>query len=428
MMTPEQSAKNERLYMQLIVFFVCSLFILGIPYIVMLFLIAGTILFTAQFLLTLRIDRHVAAFALLLIYILGWGLATGGFHPASLMQPAFLGGEGRIIIAYMPIFLIFAAPRRMFTERNMMHIFRIMFYLSACMMPLSVIGLSKSLFGSHHAAGYAAGSLFITFVCLSSEEGRRWHYTGIMIAVILLMMANSRTTLVGLTFAFGIFFYHRILTLKTVILGALAVAALGFVWSILSPFSFARFALLFDEKLWSAIGEQAAVASDFHVLEAASVERTGTNWNILTRIILFVRAWGFFEISPILGIGSFRYNDLGIFMVDVMPGVTVAASHFKPVVSVATAHNSYLQVLAEGGLVGLGIYLMPWLMILFTLRRRRRGTAMQRALRKMSIILILFMAFGSLTGHLLAAPSMTLWVVFISGLALRFTAPETALK
>lgn len=420
----DERRQNEAMYLWLILFFVGSLFILGIPYIAMLFLMIGAILFTAQFFATLRVDRHVAAFAGLLLYVLSWGLITGAFQFSNLVKPSFLGGEGRIIIAYMPLLLIFSAPSRLFSEYNISRIFRMMFYMAVVTLPLSLVGLSGTLFGSHHAAGYAAGSLLIAFTCLFSEEGKRWQRVGILVALLLLLMANSRTTIVGVICAFAIFYYHRLFSLKVIIGGAIAVVGLLYLWSFISPLSFARFSELFSIELWGAVAEQATAASSFDVLEAASVERTGTNWNILTRIILFVRAWGFFETSPILGIGSFRYNDGGLYLIQVMPGLTVGASNLDPDLSVATAHNSYLHVLAEGGLVGLGIYLAPWLMILMTLRKRRIGSPMQRSLRKMSIISILFMAFGALSGHLLAAPSMTLWVLCFSGLALRATARD----
>lgn len=422
MMKDEQRQKNELLFMRLIVAFMCSLFVLSIPYIAMLFLLAGAVLFTAQFCMTLRIDRHVAAFCLLLIYVFGWGAITGGFSVANLATPSFYGGEGRIIIAYLPMLLLFAAPRSLFTEINARRIFRILFYLAIAAAVLSAGGLTHRLFGSHHAAGYAAGCMLIVFICLYSEEKKQWQLIGIIAALMMLMFANSRTTLVGLAFAFIIYYRTNVLR-PNILIGAGVVLGLAvYLWSIASPESFARFSVLFDSAVWTSIGDQITAASSVDNPDTGNVDRVGAEYNILTRIILWIRAIWFFKHSPVLGIGSFRYNDDGVYLNDVMPGVAIGASDMPLDLSVATAHNSYFHVLAEGGLIGLVLYLLPWAMILLTLRTRLQKTPIQRALKKMCPILILFMMFGALTGHLLASPSMTLWVGFLSGLALRVTA------
>lgn len=421
-MTPEQSAANEKLYLNLIVFFLCSLFVLGVPYIAMLFLLIGSGLFFAQFFTTLRINRHPAAFLALLIYVLLWGMMVGGFQPASLMNPAFIGGEGRIIVAYMPVFLVFAAPRSLFSEANLLKIFRVLFWVAVLVAPLSLVGLNHTLFGSHHAAGYAAGSLFIIFACLSGELNKKWLRIGLLLAVILLMLANSRTTIVGLALSFATFYYHRMLTPKVLLGGGVALVVVVYAWSFLSPDSFARLAQVFDRELWKDMAEQVNVAASFDVLETASVEKVGTNHNILTRVVLWVRAWGYFEMSPILGVGSFRFNDPGLYFVEVMPFVNIGETYLSPSVSIATAHNSYFQILSEGGIVGVFMYFMPWVIMLRTLRAFRDGSPLLKALRNAGIICILFMGFGALTGHLFAAPSMTLWSTFFASLAIRANA------
>lgn len=425
MMIDEQRYKNEMLHMRLIVMFMCSLFVLSVPYIAMLFLLAGTTLFTAQFCLTMRIERHVAAFCVLLLYVFGWGLMTGGFSLSNLAQPKFYGGEGRIVIAYLPMLLIFAAPRNLFSEENINRIFRILFRLVLISAVLSAAGLAHQMFGSHHAAGYASGSMLIIYICLYAEEKQRWQVIGIVAALLMLMFANSRTTMVGLAFAFALYYRTQLFRPKIIFGAGLTLVAMVYLWSIVSPDSFARFSVLFNPELWHTIREQISAASVVDNPDTGNVERAGAEYNILTRIILWVRAVWFFKHSPLLGIGSFRYNDDSLYLTDVLPGIDVGASDMPLDLTVATAHNSFFHILAEGGLVGLVLYLLPWVLILLTLRRRPKRTQLQRALTKMSFIMIMFMMFGALTGHLLASPSITLWVTFITGLALRLTAGKT---
>lgn len=419
-MIAAQRHKNELLYLRLLVLFMCSLFVLSVPYIAMLFLLLGLTLFLFRFSATLRMDRHAAAFGLLIIYVFGWGLLTGGFQPASLAEPGFYGGEGRILIAYMPIFLIFAAPQSVFSERNMQKIFRILFYLSVAATFLSAIGFANLIFGSHHAAGYAAGCLLIIFISLYSEEKKTWQRVGIATALLMLMFANSRTTIVGLAFAFSIYYRTRVFRPK-IILGAGAVLFLGsYIWSLVSPFSFERFMVIFDPTLWSAIRNQFALATTTDVPSIENVDRVGGFYNILTRIILWSKALWLFEQSPILGIGSFRFNDPGMTVYSVLPGLGIGVAN-ESSLSVATAHNSYFQILAEGGILGFIIYLMPWFLMMRSFQRRPKKISTHRVMAKMSSITILFMMSGALTGHLLASPSMTLWVLFVSGISLRAT-------
>lgn len=420
-MIATQRDDNEILYMRLLVLFMCSLFVLSIPYVAMLFLMAGVVLFLIRFAVTMRIDKHAAAFGLLIVYVFGWGLLTGGFHPSSLVNPGFYGGEGRILIAYMPIFLVFAAPQSVFSAKNVQKLFRILFYLTIAAVVLAAVGLSNLMFGSHHAAGYSAGSLLIIFICLYSEEKKKWQRVGIVAALLMLMFANSRTTLVGLAFAFALYYRTRVFTPK-ILLGAGSVLVLGFyIWSAVSPFSFNRFMVLFDPALWDAISRQFALATATDNPNLDNVDRVGIYYNILSRIIVWGKAIWLFEQSPIMGIGSFRFNDPGLEIHSVLPGLSIGDAASRSL-SVATAHNSYFHVLAEGGLVGVVLYFMPWIMMLRTFQRRPKNTPMRRMTTKMGSILILFMLFGALTGHLLASPSMTLWVLFVSALALRVSA------
>ncbi len=409
---------NRKLFMWLILLFMSSLFILSIPYITLLVLFFGSFLFGIKFVKTMQIDKHAAAFAALLLYLFGWGLLTGGFAPSSLLTPGFYGGEGRILFAYMPIFLVFAAPQALFHDHNVRLIFKVLAVFSAVALVISIAGKMDLLFGSHHAAGYASGSLLVIFMSLYAEEKKSWQRNGVIAALLMLMLSNSRTTLVGLAIALIIYYRSRLLVPK-VIIGVTIFLICGFyLWSIISPFSFDRFMILFDPELWTTIRNQFSLATSVEDPSLESVERIGANFNILTRIILWGRAIWLFEASPIFGIGSFRFNDPGLTLHQLFPGLSVGSSLTQSL-SVSTAHNSYFHTLAEGGLVGVIMHLMPWILILRTIKQRPKSTSLDRSMSKMATILILFMMFGALTGHLLASPSMTLWVVFISSITLR---------
>lgn len=104
----------------------------------------------------------------------------------------------------------------------------------------------------------------------------------------------------------------------------------------------------------------------------------------------WTRAWSHFKRSPGVGIGYGRYNDLnheyssiGIGDVAVRAVVWNDDRH---------AHNSYLHWLAEGGLIGLGVMIVFWILV-------ARGLKGDDYLRDWILAGIVAMAALSMTEH-----------------------------
>ena len=196
------------------------------------------------------------------------------------------------------------------------------------------------------------------------------------------------------------------------------VIAAGYLWATISPFSFGRLMVVFEAETWINMAKQFNAASQLSDPSTQQLDRMGKEYNILTRINLWARSIWFLEQSPLLGIGAFRFNDFLPHLHQVIPGITVASSDF-PSTTTMTAHNSYFHVLAEGGLIGMAIYLLPWMYGLYILGKKAKPTPFAQAMARIGILSILFLLFGALTGHLFVAPSATLWVVLLIGLALQ---------
>jgi len=77
-----------------------------------------------------------------------------------------------------------------------------------------------------------------------------------------------------------------------------------------------------------------------------SVEVTDANFAVIERVAHWIAAWRMFERSPWVGVGTGQYAV-------VYPSVCVPRWQDP----LGHAHNYYLNVLAEGGLLGLGAYL-----------------------------------------------------------------------
>lgn len=415
----------------MLICYVASLFIIGFPYPAISILLLGTLFFILQVLQTRSMDRHCLAFMALIIYLIVWGGATGALQIRSVLSAQFIGGEGRIFLAYLPIFFVFVLPASLFEARYLQRLYVFMLAPMCIALVLGVVmgrgGMDK-MFGTHHAAGYASGALVILFTSLYRYEHQRWQMIGAVVSVLLLFFANSRTTIVALLLAYMCFFHTRIFRFRIVAgVGTLVVVSL-FMWRILNPFSFARMAILVDPDLWRTIGDQLSLAGSIDLDTIDNLEKEGGYHNIITRVVLWIRASIYFFESPLIGIGAFRFNDTnGFRLVELLPFVSVADSDSTSM-SVFSAHNSYFQVLAEGGLIGFVLYLRPWLMMLRTFSRSRLKSISASAHRQSGILIIFFLLFGALTGHLLAAPSACFWVVTFAAISLRVIGREQSIN
>jgi putative inorganic carbon (HCO3(-)) transporter len=112
----------------------------------------------------------------------------------------------------------------------------------------------------------------------------------------------------------------------------------------------------------SAVERLASITRYFGVFDVREVVLTSENWAIVERMAHWQAALNMWQASPIFGVGigqyPVRYEDY------FMPGWLDPLGH---------AHNYYLNVLAETGLIGEAAYLVmvaSWLVMSFRLVRR----------------------------------------------------------
>jgi O-antigen ligase len=104
-------------------------------------------------------------------------------------------------------------------------------------------------------------------------------------------------------------------------------------------------------------------ASYWGVWDVRGIEVTPQNYAILERVAHWQAAWGMFEASPWLGVGIGNYS--ATYSQYALPGWGDSLGH---------AHNFYLNILAEAGLVGLVGYLFFWGSCLWAAWRTLRMT------------------------------------------------------
>lgn len=146
-----------------------------------------------------------------------------------------------------------------------------------------------------------------------------------------------------------------------------------------------------------------------------------------TRFELWRDALKDFSDSPIVGIGFGRYNDLMRTFKGV-PGLVYVVTDAKIMNNDDTAHNSYLQFLAEGGVVGflatMFVWWSAWKEISFFERKLPRSHlhAFHRAGKGALAAMLTYCMFD----HVLGSGSNVLFLMTLMGLTLAASREELA--
>jgi putative inorganic carbon (HCO3(-)) transporter len=86
-----------------------------------------------------------------------------------------------------------------------------------------------------------------------------------------------------------------------------------------------------------------------HVFDVRGVKLTDANYAVVERMAHWQAAWGMFNDRPWLGVGIGNYEP--VYPAYSLPGWTEPLGH---------AHNYYLNIAAEAGLIGLAAYFVLW--------------------------------------------------------------------
>jgi O-antigen ligase len=203
---------------------------------------------------------------------------------------------------------------------------------------------------AHNASGsvYAVVSIFLIIFLLREHKKNLKILYSVMLVLCLvgLFLTKSRGSYAGFAVGALAVLWFNFRSIKKFIISILAMIAVSVPLIFLSD-AFKRIMQIFDFK------------------EA----------NISWRFVLWERALYMFKQSPIFGVGfarfndvdfSSRLNDFSFERLHVFVGYPKIVSFFmdpKYDFSNAHAHNSYLQYLAETGIVGLGLLIFFWIFI-----------------------------------------------------------------
>jgi len=216
--------------------------------------------------------------------------------------------------------------------------------------------LLVGLTSSHHVIAALGGFGILAGFSIREiwpTERWRWAATAVMLATVAL--SGSRAVLIGLTAALVVMAMMQrrtagarstvVLIVVVIAVGALAVPRVR------------------ETVLWMVPwggAEQVDADGD----PKLSIE------NIESRLDYWERAAEWILASPVVGGGAFRFNDADLTFSGVR-GVVYVATDGERRFDAGQAHNVYLHVAAETGLIGVVAFFAPWAWACAVLARRR---------------------------------------------------------
>lgn len=253
---------------------------------------------------------------------------------------------------------------------------------------------------SHNAAGGFFMVLLAYIVGRALVDGLSGRWIAIGVGALALLLTDSRGSIVAIlaavTYDWGSRRWPRLARCLLLAFAAILIAGLAaayYVWQQMGA------PVVYDYSEFFTVSDQLPA----NIMSLG--ERPGT---ILHRVfLLYPMALDMFLQSPLVGVGFTRFDDFPA-QISGMPGIVAMNVVMPAIHSNLHAHNSFLHIAAENGLVGLAI--------LYLFIRSIHRTFSSRDLHSPVAMVIGSLLFASLTEHRLTTPSQAAPAFIIVGL------------
>lgn len=360
----------------------------------------------------------------LVFYSAGSAIIFGGIGAAATVPLIdWIGGEGRFFLYYWPALAILALPARHFigspVEQRLGRAFAVAAAATLIATVLDAASVAP-VFSTHHGAGAVSATIIIIGVFRFESTRQRSDLAILIAGIASILISNSRTSLIAVVVAVTIVHLSaaRLAQLiKVAGVGSLSVL----VMALFLPAQFDRLAQVTSTEVVAAVitnvrlgfeGEgQSEVARAFD-LAGDTGELGNTNLNI--RGQLWGRSLHEGLRSPALGIGFGRMNDLGREFTGTPYVLYPAVAAANPNPSNLTAHNSYLHIFNELGVLGFAALYA----IIRRLRSGLHGDGVWERTGRCALVTLLLMA---VTQHAFGAPIYGLSIFVLTVLCYRMS-------
>ncbi len=331
-------------------------------------------------------------------------LSTVTYAPSSVLEPEFYRRDGNFFVTFLPLLVFSLVAMPVDLERVVKYfvvwagvanlILLTIYFFTGGTMLFREEGVYHFLFEAHNAAGgYLSVITALTFAVWRNAATKPIWIILLLGDLVGLYLTESRGSELALLLSWWLVVCLKERHIKKVVIAVVVVTVA---------------VLLYTYPIWVSSGKPGGVA-DVSVGDGI----TGRDANVLDRVLyLWPRAVDLFFQSPLVGTGFGSYNDLPYRL----EGQAHILEFNDPVVltfSSAHAHNSYLHILAETGLIGLTLVVL----LLSAILREIRQVKVESV--QLGLTLAFWVAiFSSMTEHRLFTPAQMLPFTILSGLAI----------
>lgn len=323
----------------------------------------------------------------------------------SLFDFGFYRRDGNFIISYAPILVLPLFNLRIKLENYLRYFFRFALGLYSIIFVYYLVSLNiradlnALVFGGLFYAQNAVGGFLSILGALgfayfyNRKTKKEFFYFFLILA--MLFMTYSRGSILGLILGIAAWylavnkhFKTLVVLISIPVLLTVATLMIGYP-SYQSKISTGN---LVEEKVGGDIGTK--------------------NANVILRILYtFPRAYYSFTHSPIVGTGVGSFDDRPYDFEPIVPYIAYNAQPNKAHTD-SHAHHSYLHILAEQGVFGLGLFITFWVSLFLYLMNLKYKPLVKDFL----LIAFFTITFASFTEHRITTPSMMLPFTIVLGL------------
>ncbi len=347
------------------------------------------------------IPTVVIATSVVFVYFI---LSTLLYFPESFLEADFYRRDGNVFVSFMPILICGTLMIRLNVERLVRQfviwasfaniVLMIVFFLTGGTIFFNEEGVYHFLFESHNAAGGCLSIICSLSLGIYFGGRKSLFWLAINLANLTgLFLTISRGSVLAMIASIFVVLVLKERYAKTIV-GLTAASIMG--------------VLVYTYPLWIQTGKPNGF-EDVGAVEGLE----SRDANVIDRALyLWPRATDLFLRSPIVGTGFGSFDDMpyhlkgisGVFSYNVPEAANFTAAH---------AHNSYLHILAETGLVGLGLFV--WMLV----EIRTSIESFESHSIRLGLTLAFWVAvYAAFTEHRLVTPSQMLTFMLVFGLSL----------
>ena len=316
----------------------------------------------------------------------------------------FFSREGRFILS---LALLAAFSMIRLGVKDVIKLAKACRILFLCWLPIYVVNFLgvNLLEASHHQRGSVIISGFVWQFLISIYSDKTRFSSDFLIMSIIcaacVLISGSRVSIIGfLLISFFPLFKQYFIRASLAAIISLALILVFFEGRI--EVGERKFDLSVIESIPAAMAYGATANSLSHASDFSDSGIATTDFNVTARFAMFARSFVRFTSSPLLGIGVGRFDDFGSFCSSAYILVCIHDQGFSNYAG-NTAHNVFLHILVEEGLLGFFLLCLLLRMILRTCQNSLKASGHDMFIHPV-VGIWFYMAISGFFNHILASP------------------------